>query len=125
MAQSTKKHHKKENQENTSLFKKVIFGLCPSCASISIFTYYIKPLGVCPNCGYVINHHKIGDGAAWFTMLVISIIVAIGVLVLEANFQPKLWVHVVIWFPVTFILSFIILRPFKALLLCVSNINNR
>ena len=26
--------------------------------------------------------------------------------ILEINFQPKLWVHVIIWFPIIFILSF-------------------
>ena len=125
MAQSTKELLIKKNKKNISLLNKVIYGLCPNCASSPIFKNYIKLLRVCPNCGYVINFQKIGDGAAWFTMLAVSIIVGIGVFILEINFQPKLWVHVVIWFPVTFILSFIILRPFKALLLCVSNINNR
>lgn len=125
MAQSTKEPYIKEKSQNISLLKKVLYGLCPNCASISIFRYYIKLLDVCPNCGYVINYQKIGDGAAWFTMLVTSIIVAIGVYILEIIFQPDLWVHIIIWFPVIFILSCIILRPFKALLLCISNSSNR
>ena len=125
MVQSTKEPHKEQIAHNISLFKKIIYGLCPSCASISIFKYYIKLLGVCPNCGYVINLDKIGDGAAWFSMLITSIIVAVGVYILETIFQPDLWVHMTIWFPVVFILSLLILRPFKALLLCISNKSNR
>ncbi|PPR17065.1 MAG: hypothetical protein CFH33_00217 [Alphaproteobacteria bacterium MarineAlpha9_Bin3] len=125
MVQSTKEPYKEQISHNISLFKKIIYGLCPSCASISIFKYYIKLLGVCPNCGYVINLDKIGDGAAWFTMLITSIIVAVGVYILETIFQPDLWVHITIWFPVIFILSFLIIRPFKILLLCISNKSNR
>ena len=125
MAQSTKELLISNKINNISLFKKVIYGLCPSCASISIFKYYIKLLDVCPRCGCQINAQKLGDGAAWFTMLAVSIIVGIGVFILEINFQPKLWVHVIIWFPIIFILSFLILRPFKALILCISNYNNR
>ena len=68
----------------------------------------------------MINTHKIGDGAAWFSMLLTSILVAIGALILEVNFQPKLWVHVIIWFPIVIALSIFILRPFKALLICMS-----
>ena len=125
MAQSTKELLIKKNKKNISLLNKVIFGLCPNCASTTIFKHYIKLLHVCPHCGYVINFQKIGDGAAWFTMLAVSIIVGIGVFILEINFQPKLWVHVIIWFPIIFILSFLILSPFKALILCISNYNNR
>ena len=124
MAQSTKELHIKEKNNNISLLKKVIYGLCPSCASISIFKYYIKLLSECPKCGYQINDQKIGDGAAWFSMLLTSIIVAIGVLILEVNFQPKLWVHVLVWFPLIIALSVVILRPFKALLLCISKEKN-
>ena len=125
MAQSTNNNNIKKITNNTSLFKKVIYGLCPSCASVCIFKYYIKLLAVCPNCGYIININKIGDGAAWFTMLITSVIAALGVYILEIMFQPDLWVHIMIWFPVIFSLSFIILRPFKALLLCISSKNNR
>ena len=110
-----------KNTKNVTLLKKVIFGLCPSCSSVSIFKYYIKTLDVCPNCGFFINSQKIGDGAAWFSMLITSIIVATGALTLEVNFHPKLWVHLIIWFPIVLFLSIAILRPFKALLLCVSS----
>ena len=120
MVQSTKELGISSKQKKASLFKKVIYGLCPNCASISIFKYYIKLLIKCPKCGYEINTHKIGDGAAWFSMLLTSILVAIGALILEVNFQPKLWVHVIIWFPIVIALSIFILRPFKALLICIS-----
>jgi uncharacterized protein (DUF983 family) len=120
VAQSTKELLITKKINNISLLKKVVYGLCPRCASISIFKYYIKLLVICPRCGYEINTQIIGDGAAWFAMLLTSIIVSIGALILEVNFQPKLWVHVIIWFPVIVALSVIILRPCKALLLCIS-----
>ncbi|MAW59148.1 MAG: hypothetical protein CL564_05975 [Alphaproteobacteria bacterium] len=124
MVQSTKKLLTKEKLKNVSLFKKVVYGLCPNCGSISIFKYYVTLLEVCPCCGHEINTQKIGDGAAWFAMFITSIVVAIGALLLEVNFQPKLWVHVVIWFPIVISLSVIILRPFKALLICISSEKN-
>ena len=124
MAQSTKELLISNKINNISLFKKVIYGLCPSCASISIFKYYIKLLDVCPRCGCQINAQKLGDGAAWFAMLITSIIVAIGAFILEVNFQPKLWVHIIIWFPIIVFLTVIVLRPFKSLLLHISDEQN-
>jgi uncharacterized protein (DUF983 family) len=53
-------------------------------------------------------------------MLITSILVGLGVLLLELNFHPKLWLHIVIWLPIILLLSVVILRPFKALLLCLS-----
>ena len=84
-------------------------------------TLLIKALyGLCPNCGLKIDVERVGDGGAWFAMLITSILVGLGALLLELNFHPKLWLHIVIWLPVILLLSVVILRPFKALLLCLS-----
>ena len=106
-----------------SLIIKVFFGLCPKCSFRSVFRKYIILLDKCPNCGLKINADIVGDGGSWFSMLITSIIVGFGALILEINFHPQLWLHIVIWPPTILLLSIIILRPFKALFLCLSHKN--
>ena len=123
MALFTVDSERRQNTKNLlkkTLLVKVIYGLCPNCSHVSVFKRYIKLLESCPSCGISFNAERIGDGGAWFTMLITSIIVGFGALILEINFHPKLWVHIIIWLPITILVSIIVLRPFKALLLCLS-----
>ena len=90
------------------LIIKVFFGLCPKCSFRSVFRKYIILLDKCPNCGIKINADIVGDGGSWFSMLITSIIIGFGA---------------VIWPPTILLLSIIILRPFKALFLCLSHKN--
>jgi len=103
-----------------TLLIKSLYGLCPKCSYRSVFVKYLIMLETCPNCGLKIDAERVGDGGAWFAMLITSILVGLGALLLELNFHPKLWLHIVIWLPVILLLSVVILRPFKALLLCLS-----
>ncbi len=109
-----------KNLISKPLFIKVLYGLCPNCSYRSVFKRFITILEICPHCGIELNAERIGDGGAWFTMLITSIIVGFGALILEINFHPSLWFHIVIWLPIILLLSIFILRPFKALLLCLS-----
>ena len=103
-----------------SLLIKSLYGLCPNCSYKSVFIKYICLMDTCPNCSIRLDSERVGDGAAWFAMIITSILVGFGALILEINFHPKLWLHIVIWTPAILLLSIIILRPFKALLLCLS-----
>lgn len=36
---------------------------------------------------------------------------------LETTFEPQIWVHLVLWIPVISIMSIVLLRPFKGVLI--------
>lgn len=69
----------------------------------------------CPNCGVILRNLDLGDTAIWFAMFLSGIFLAMGVLILEISFQPRLFIHVFIWVPVSILLSLIFLRIFKYL----------
>ena len=67
------------------------------------------------NLDYLI--FDVGDGAAVFAILIVGAIVTGGALWVEVTYQPPYWVHVVIWIPLTSILTLTFLRITKSFLL--------
>ncbi len=57
-----------------------------------------------------------GDGPMVFAIFIIGFIVVGAALVLELTISPALWVHVILWVPLTIVLSIVILRPLKGIL---------
>jgi uncharacterized protein (DUF983 family) len=58
-----------------------------------------------------------GDGPAVFAILIVGAIVAGGALFVEFRYQPPYWLHAVLWVPLICILTFVLLRLIKSLLL--------
>ena len=104
---------KKNINDNYKLLKVIFFGLCPSCGRQNLFSKYIFLNKQCSNCYYSIKNEDIGDAASWFSMLITSLVVSVGVLFVEIKFSPSLWVHMVTWFPLVILIAIIVLRPIK------------
>lgn len=60
-----------------------------------------------------------GDGPAVFVIIVLGFLVMGAALVVEFKLSPPLWVHLVLWAPMTVILAFALLRPMKAMLIAL------
>ena len=82
-----------------------------------MFHGYLTVAPRCDACGLDYSIFDAGDGPAVFVILIVGAIVAGGALILEANVSPPYWVHAVIWLPTTIILTVVLLRLAKALLL--------
>ena len=70
-----------------SLLIKSLYGLCPNCSYKSVFIKDICLMDTCPNCSIRLDSERVGDGAAWFAMIITSILVGFGALILEINFS--------------------------------------
>lgn len=57
-------------------------------------------------------------------MFLVGILVTPPVLIVQILFDPPAWVHLVVWVPVIFGLSVLLLRPFKSLLFALQWKNN-
>jgi uncharacterized protein (DUF983 family) len=97
--------------------RAALLGLCPRCGKDKLFKFYLAVLPKCPACGLDYAMFDPGDGPAVFVILIVGAIVTTGALLLEVNVQPPYWVHAVIWLPTTAILSLVLLRLAKSLLL--------
>jgi uncharacterized protein (DUF983 family) len=55
----------------------------------------------CEACGLDYGRYNVGDGPAAFLTLIIGALLVAAALALDAAVQPPLWVHVLLWVPLT------------------------
>ncbi len=93
-------------------------GLCPRCGASTVFgRHWIKFEARCAACGLDISHFNVGDGPAAFLTLILGTLVMTAAIALELTAHPPLWVHLLLWLPVTFVGVIGSLRLAKAALL--------
>lgn len=94
-----------------------LFGLCPRCGSRTLFEGPVKFAPSCEVCGLDFDKFNVGDGPAGFLTLIIGALLVGLALWLDAAVRPPLWVHVLIWVPVTIGAVLVGLRYAKGALL--------
>ncbi|MFC7048990.1 DUF983 domain-containing protein [Emcibacter nanhaiensis] len=92
---------------------------CPRCGEGRLFTGYLTLPERCPNCGLDYSPFDSADGPAVFIILILGFFIVALALLVEVKFSPPLWVHIVLWAPLTIIGSLAMLRPFKALMIAL------
>jgi uncharacterized protein (DUF983 family) len=87
---------------------------CPRCGKGRLFTGFLAVAPRCPVCGLDLAFAISGDGPAVFIIFLVSPVVIVLAVILEALLQPAPYVHLIVWIPVTVLLCLALLRPFKA-----------
>ena len=94
-------------------------GLCPRCGAKTLFAGLATFAPRCRACGLEHAGFNVGDGPAAFLIFIVGgIVVALAILV-ELSASPPWWVHVILWLPLTAILTIGLLRIAKGLLLAL------
>jgi len=99
-------------------------GLCPRCATATLFDGVIRFTPKCRVCGLDFSAFNVGDGPAAFLTLVIGALVCIAAISLELTVSPPVWVHILLWPPIILAMVVGSLRVAKAMLLA-SEYRNR
>jgi uncharacterized protein (DUF983 family) len=86
---------------------------CPACGEGRLFTSYLKVAPACERCGEELSHHRADDAPPYLTIMVVGHIVVPMLMWLELHYQPALWIHFVLWLPLTLALSLALLPPIK------------
>jgi uncharacterized protein (DUF983 family) len=94
-------------------------GLCPRCGQGKLFDGLVKPKAKCSACGLDYGFADAGDGPAVFVILIIGFIVVGLALWLEVNYSPSLLVHLLLWIPLTLVLSLTLLRVLKGIMIAL------
>lgn len=55
----------------------------------------------CDDCGLDYGAYNVGDGPAAFLTLIIGALLIIFALAVDFAFAPPLWVHIILWVPLT------------------------
>lgn len=92
-------------------------GCCPRCGEGRLFSGFLTVGDGCANCGLDYSFADAGDGPAVFVILIIGFVVVGSALWMEVSLNPPLWVHFLLWIPLTLILSLVSLRLIKGVLL--------
>ena len=94
-------------------------GLCPRCGNRTLFAGLATFAPRCRACGLDFAAFNVGDGPAAFLIFIVGGVVVALAIAVELSRSPPWWVHVLLWLPLTAILTVGLLRIAKALLLAL------
>lgn len=94
-------------------------GCCPRCGQGKLFDGLLKLKPRCASCGLDNGFADSGDGPAVFVILIIGFLVVGLALWAEVNFAPPIWLHILMWGPLTIGLSLLLLRGLKGVLIAL------
>ena len=92
-------------------------GRCPRCGDGRLFNGYITVAPKCDVCGLDFAFADSGDGPAVFVTLLAGFMVLGIALAVDVAYEPPLWVHLVIFLPLTILVCLGMLRPLKGVLI--------
>lgn len=86
---------------------------CPACGEGKLFGKFLKVQRECPACGEELFHHRADDFPAYIVILLLGHILVPLVIEVEMSFSPPMWVHAVLWLPLTVLLTVLLLPRVK------------
>ena|SRR5438876_1265531 len=92
-------------------------GRCPACCSGALFHGYVKQHRIASHCGLDLLAYRADDAPAYFTILFVGHILVPAMLTLEIAYHPPTALHLVIWLPLTILLTFALLPRIKGALI--------
>ncbi|WP_372002465.1 DUF983 domain-containing protein [Tistrella mobilis] len=90
---------------------------CPRCGEAPAFAGYLKVRDHCDHCGEALDSYRADDAPPYFTIFLVGHIVVPLMLWVEKDWMPDLWVHVLLWIPLSLILTFLFLPRIKGAVL--------
>jgi len=76
-------------------------GECPACGARTLFSGPVAFAPRCRACGLDLSQFNVGDGPAAFLTLILGAVIVALALIVEFRFHPPIWVHVLLWVPLT------------------------
>lgn len=99
--------------------KAGVLGRCPRCGKGKLFDGFLTVAPRCTHCDLDYGFIDSGDGPAVFVILIVGFIVVGLALWTEVSFDPPLWLHFLLWFPLTLILALPLLRALKGVMIAM------
>jgi len=92
---------------------------CPRCGRGKLYRGLLTIVDQCSECGLKLAGREQGDGPAFFAILIIGALTAIGAAIVEIKYEPPFWLHAAIWIPFIIMGTLLSLRVLKAALIAV------
>jgi len=94
-------------------------GCCPRCGKGRLFAGFLELAPSCTVCGFDYSATDAADGPAYFVMSMVGLVVVGLALWTEFTYEPPLWLHIAIWFPLTIFLCLSLIRPAKGMMIAL------
>ncbi len=94
-------------------------GRCPRCGQGKLFDGFLSIAPNCRSCGLDFKFADAGDGPAVFVTLLAGFVVLGAALWVELKYEPPMWVHLVVFMPLTPIVCLAMLRPLKGVMVAL------
>ena len=105
-----------------STFESLAYGMrgrCPRCGRGPLFTGLLTVNSECSVCHLSFAGHDAGDAPAVFGIFILGFLIVGLALALELLLAPPLWVHALLWAPITLIGTIALLRPLRGMTIAV------
>ena len=106
-----------EGVGNVSPVAAGLRGRCPRCARGPLFKGFLEIDSGCRVCGLDYGFADAGDGPAVFVIMIAGFLIVGAALLVEVNYAPPFWLHMVLWLPLATIAVLGLLRPLKGWLI--------
>ena len=117
MARQAKKTADTAHYPEQSIMTTGLNGRCPRCGDGKLYQSLLKPVSRCAMCGLDMSFAEEGDGPAVLVILLLGGIIAGLALSLEYLVHPPIWIHIILWLPVTVFLSIFSLKAMKGIMI--------
>ena len=87
-----------------SVLRATLACRCPRCGQGRLFRGLLATKPACENCGLDFSGADTGDAFAVPILIVLGAIIVGAAFWLDTRYAPPLWVHAIIWPPVTCVL---------------------
>jgi len=103
-------------EPEVSVVRAALTCSCPRCGRGKLFAGLIRLRDRCPACGLDYSKMDVGDGFTVPILMVLGFMIVGGAIWVDFTFTPPLWLHLVIWPPVTLVLAVTMTRYLKSFL---------
>ena len=87
---------------------------CPRCGKGSLFSGLLTIRPACTVCGLDLSGVDVGDAFVVPILMVMGFIVVGAAIWVDFTYTPPLWLHALIWPPVTIVLAVVMTRYLKS-----------
>lgn len=98
-----------------AMLSRGLKGRCPVCGEGRLFQGYLRLTPECSGCGTPLGRIRADDAPPYFTILLAGHVLVPIALLVERTWQPPVWVHMLLWLPLFTLVTALLLRPVKGM----------
>jgi len=86
---------------------------CPNCGRGKLFGRFLKVVDHCEVCGESFAQHRADDFPPYLVILVVGHVTVPAALMVAVDFDPPVWLQLLIWIPLAAVAALALLAPTK------------